>query len=191
MIDKKGDVSLTFFLKKIKLYQINLLDYYGRNSRFTSSWNVVNNDLYDDDDNRYNPSYATETWSVLGSQDVKDDQLSSLPQNNHSGFNYGSSTVSTIQEERNSTQPIPEPEFLPSISSSTKGFIETTFKYEQQNIFGRSNEYEDECDDECPPPSDSDIQSFDNNSQSIVSNIVSTNSSWDFVRRYSCEYQTY
>ncbi|CAB4375166.1 unnamed protein product [Rhizophagus irregularis] len=133
-------------------------DYYGRNSRFTSSWNVVNNDLYDDDDNRYNPSYATETWSVL---------------------------VSTIQEERNSTHPIPEPEFLPSISSSTKGFIETTFKYEQQNIFGRSNEYEDECDDECPPPSDSDIQSFDNNSQSIVSNIVSTNSSWDFVRRYS------
>ncbi|GBC04768.1 hypothetical protein RclHR1_05860006 [Rhizophagus clarus] len=162
-------------------------DYYGRNSRFTSSWNVINNDLYDDDDYRYNPSYATETWSVLDSQDVREDQLSSSPQNNNNGFNYGSSTVSTIQEERNSTQPIPEPEFAPSISSSTKGFIETTFKYEKQGVFGRSNEYNEfeDDDDYCPLPSDSDIQSFDNNSQSIVSNIVPNNSSWDFVRQYS------
>jgi hypothetical protein len=114
-----------------------------------------------------------------------------LPPNNHSGFNYGLSTVSTIQEERNSTPPIPEPEFTPSISS-TRGFIETTRQYERQNIFGRSNEYEDECDDDdCPLPSDSDTQTFDGSSQSIVSNIGSTNSSWDFVRQYSCKYQSY
>ncbi|RIA96944.1 hypothetical protein C1645_732910 [Glomus cerebriforme] len=162
-------------------------DYYGQNSRYPSSWNVINNDLHDDDDNRYYPSYATETWSVLDSQDVNEDQLPSFPQHNYiGGYNYGSSTI------RQPSPPLPEPEFPPSISSSTKGFIETTFKYErkrEEDIVGRPDEYDDDC---CPPPpqlplDDSDIQSsiFDEDSKSIVRKFISTISSSSGLVRYS------
>jgi hypothetical protein len=128
-----------------------------------------------------------------------------LPQSRYGGGfdfnNYGSSTISTIQqEERNPSPPPYEPEFPPSISNSTKGFIETTYKYErkrQEDIVGRPDE---EYDDASPPQlsSDSDIQPslFSDDSQSMIGSITPSpslslpSSSYGFVW-CSRKYQTW
>ncbi|CAG8453595.1 816_t:CDS:2 [Funneliformis mosseae] len=159
-------------------------DYYGRSTRFAGSWSVVNNELYDDDDHRFAPSYATDTWSVLGSQDINEDRLSSLPPNFGalSELDYGSSTSTIRQQERDpSSPPELEPEFFPSISS-TRNFLETTERFErrrQEDIVGRPDEFEASL----PPPSyqtsppysditPHDFSSLNEDSQSNINNTI-------------------
>ncbi|CAG8540016.1 7507_t:CDS:2 [Scutellospora calospora] len=157
------------------------------------SWSMLANDFDDDKPQHYYPSQASDrSWSVLGSQDISD--------RNHGLSTYGyvaddinsaNSARSIVQDyidqqqqisaERTPTIPssFPEPEFVPSITSSTKEFLYETFKYERQNdkdIAGRPNEYvDDDCSDCPPPPSDLDLSV---NSQINLSQSQTESNSW-------------
>ncbi|CAG8494499.1 10433_t:CDS:2, partial [Racocetra fulgida] len=121
---------------------------------------MLANDFDDDKLQHYYPSQASDrSWSVLGSQDISD-------------RHHGLSTYVPAS--------FPEPEFVPSITSSTKDFLYETFKYERKNdndITGRPNEYIDNDCSDCPPPS-SDLDQSALNSQVTITQSKTESNSW-------------
>ncbi|CAG8687883.1 13963_t:CDS:1, partial [Cetraspora pellucida] len=155
------------------------------------SWSMLANDFDDDKLQHYYPSQASDrSWSVLGSQDISD-RHHGLSTYGYVADDINSAKTSNIQDYINNeqqqhstekTQPVPasfpEPEFVPSITSSTKDFLYETFKYERKNdneITGRPSEYIDN--DDCPPPP-SDLDQSILNSQITITQSQTEGNSW-------------